>query len=72
MEFCTRREFVEQWPLVVLKELMDNPLPVRKPRMISIAVEPGSIVVDDNADGIETNSIKSILDDTIRVSSREG
>ena len=39
--------------------------------MISIAVEPGSIVVEDNAGGIKTSTIKSILDYTIRVSSRE-
>ena len=39
--------------------------------MISIAVEPGSIVIEDNADGIKTSTIKSILDYTIRVSSRE-
>jgi hypothetical protein len=82
MEFCTRRELqnqtghgVEQWPLVVLKELIDNALDACEEAevapMISVAVEPGSIVVEDNADGIKTSTIKSILDYTIRVSSRE-
>jgi hypothetical protein len=39
--------------------------------VISIAIEPGSIVVHDNGPGIKTSTIKSILDYTIRVSSRE-
>jgi hypothetical protein len=82
MEFCTRRELqnqtghgVSEWPLVVLKELMDNALDACEEAevtpVISIAVEPGSIVIEDNADGIKTSTIKSILDYTIRVSSRE-
>ena len=82
MEFCTRRELqnqtghgVEQWPLVGLKELVDNALDACEEAelapVISIAVEPGSIVIEDNAGGIQTSTIKSILDYTIRVSSRE-
>ena len=82
MEFCTTRELqnqtghgVMQWPLVVLKELVDNALDAYEEAevapMISIAVEPGSIVVEDNGLGIKTSTIKSILDYTIRVSSRE-
>ena len=81
MEFCTRRELqnqtghgVGQWPLVVLKELVDNALDACEEAevapVISIAVEPGSIVIEDNAGGIKTSTIKSILDYTIRVSSR--
>jgi hypothetical protein len=82
MEFCTERELqnqtghgVGEWPLVVLKELMDNSLDgceeAEIAPVISIAVEPGSIVVEDNAGGIKTSTIKSILDYSIRVSSRE-
>ena len=82
MEFCTRRELqnqtghgVEQWPLVVLKELVDNALDACEEAevapVISIAVEPGLIVIEDNAGGIKPSTIKSILDYTIRVSSRE-
>jgi DNA topoisomerase VI subunit B len=52
MEFCTRRELqnqtghgVEEWPLVVLKELMDNALDACEEAevapVISITVEPG-------------------------------
>jgi hypothetical protein len=82
MEFCTRRELQNQtghgvweWPLVVLKELMDNALDgceeAEVAPVISIAVKRGSIVVEDNANGIKTGTIKSILDYSIRVSSRE-
>ena len=82
MEFCTRRELqnqtghhVDEWLLVVLKELFDNALDgceeAEVAPVISITVEPGSIVVEDNGNGIKTSTIKSILDYTIRVSSRE-
>jgi DNA topoisomerase VI subunit B len=77
MEFCTKRELQNQtghhvydWPLVVLKELMDNALDgceeAEVAPVISIAVTPGSITIQDNG-----STIKSILDYTIRVSSRE-
>jgi hypothetical protein len=84
MEFCTTRELqnqtghsVYQWLLVVLKELMDNALDACEEAevapAISIKVNPdaGTIIIQDNAGGIETDTIKSILDYTIRVSSRE-
>jgi hypothetical protein len=82
MEFCTRRELqnqtgngVEEWPLVVLKELMDNSLDACEEAeiapVISIAVEPGSITIHDNGAGIALKTIESILDYSIRVSSRE-
>jgi DNA topoisomerase VI subunit B len=82
MEFCTKRELQNQtghsvydWPLVVLKELMDNALDACEEAevapVISIAVKPGSITIRDNGGGIETDTLKSILDYTIRVSSRE-
>jgi hypothetical protein len=84
MEFCTKRELqnqtghsVHQWLLVVLKELMDNALDACEEAeiapVISIKVNPdaGTIIIQDNAAGIKTDTIKSILDYTIRVSSRE-
>src|SRR5262249_20672514 len=82
MEFCTKREVeketgpsVQDWPLVVLKELMDNSLDACEEAevapVISITVGRKSITVQDNANGIEADTIKSILDYTIRVSSRE-
>jgi DNA topoisomerase VI subunit B len=82
MEFCTKKELQNQtghsfydWPLVVLKELMDNALDACEEAeiapVISITVKPGSIIIRDNGAGIETDTIKSILDYTVRVSSRE-
>jgi DNA topoisomerase VI subunit B len=82
MEFCTLRELQNQtghsiyeWPLVALKELLDNALDAAEEAevapVISITVGPGSITIQDNAGGIETDTIKSILDYTVRVSSRE-
>jgi hypothetical protein len=82
MEFCTKKELQSQtghslydWPLVVLKELMDNALDACEEAeiapVISIAVKPGLITIQDNGGGIETDTIESILDYSIRVSSRE-
>jgi DNA topoisomerase VI subunit B len=82
MEFCTMRELQNQtghsyleWPLVALKELVDNALDACEEfevaPVLSIAVKPGSIVIADNGGGIRTSTIKSILDYSIRVSSRE-
>jgi DNA topoisomerase VI subunit B len=84
MEFCTKRELqnqtghsVEDWPLAVLKELMDNALDACEEAeiapviSISVGVGPGSITLQDNGQGIETQTIESILDYKFRVSSRE-
>jgi DNA topoisomerase VI subunit B len=82
MEFCSERELQNQtghavydWPLVVGKELMDNALDACEETEvapeITITVDAGMIVVQDNAAGIDAETIKSILDYTIRVSSRE-
>jgi DNA topoisomerase VI subunit B len=37
---------------------------------IAIAVDPGAIIIQDNAGGIDAETIESILDYTVRVSSR--
>jgi hypothetical protein len=82
MEFCSIRELQNQtghsvydWPLVVLKECMDNALDeceeAEVAPIISVAVDSDSIVIEDNGRGIATDTIESILDYTIRVSSRE-
>src|ERR1700722_2632745 len=63
MEFCTRRELenqtghsMQEWPLVVAKELIDNALDACEEAevapSITVKVEPGVIVVEDNAGGI--------------------
>jgi DNA topoisomerase VI subunit B len=82
MEFCTRRELVNQtghdlwqWPLVVLKELTDNALDACEETevapVISITVKGNTIVVADNGPGIPLGTIDGVLDYSIRVSSRE-
>jgi hypothetical protein len=82
MEFCTRRELenqtghsMQEWPLVVAKELIDNALDACEEAevapVITVNVEPGVIVVEDNGDGIEPTTVASVLDYSVRVSSRE-
>ncbi len=83
MEFCTKRELVNQtghsvedWLLVVEKELLDNALDACEeaevPPVVEITVaKDGTITITDNADGIAADTIESILDYSIRVSSRE-
>jgi hypothetical protein len=82
MEFCSERELQNQtghalyeWPLVVAKELIDNALDACEEAEvapdITMIVEPDTIIVQDNAAGIAAETIVSVLDYTIRVSSRE-
>ena len=82
MEFCSERELQNQtghsvweWPLVVGKELFDNSLDAAEEAevapVIEVIVGPGSISFQDNAGGFGVDTIESILDYTIRVSSRE-
>jgi DNA topoisomerase VI subunit B len=82
MEFASRRELVNQtghdypqWPLVVLKELLDNSLDACEEAgiapVIAVTVEPGSIMIEDNGPGIPAKTIEGILDYSVRVSSRE-
>jgi hypothetical protein len=82
MEFCSKRELqnqtghsVDDWPLVVAKELFDNALDACEEAEvgpdITVIVEQERIIVRDNANGIDAKTIESILDYTIRVSSRE-
>jgi DNA topoisomerase VI subunit B len=82
LEFCSQKELVlqtghpvEQWPLVILKELLDNALDATEEAGIApeigITVTEGTIAVDDNGPGIPPETVKSLLDFTSRTSSRE-
>jgi hypothetical protein len=82
MEFCTRRELVNQtghdvfeWPLVILKELIDNALDACEEAetapVITVAVNDQTITIEDNGPGIPARTIDGVLDYSIRVSSRE-
>ena len=82
LEFCSRKELVAQtghepdaWPLVVLKELVDNALDACEEAgvapEIGVEVEPGAITVIDNGPGMPSETVTDILDFSSRVSSRE-
>jgi hypothetical protein len=82
LDFCSERELVKQighpvdhWPLVILKELVDNALDAAEEGgaapTIAIDVAAGEIVITDNGPGIPAETVSDILDFTVRVSSRE-
>jgi DNA topoisomerase VI subunit B len=82
LDFCSEKELVAQtghqkadWPLVVLKELMDNALDACEEGGITpeilVMVNSQGITVADNGPGLPQETIKNILDYTVRVSSRE-
>jgi DNA topoisomerase VI subunit B len=82
LEFCSQKELinqtghrVEQWPLVILKELVDNAIDAceeaQTPPVVSISVNRGKITVTDNGPGLKPGTVADILDYTVRASSRE-
>lgn len=82
MDFFSKRELVaqighdvEEWPLVILKELIDNALDAIEesgiPPEINVSGDTAGITVSDNGPGVPDSTIESVLDFTIRVSSRE-
>jgi hypothetical protein len=84
LEFCSQKELVAQtghqiseWPLVILKELVDNALDACEEAgtapniLISVLTRTGEIIVSDNGPGIPAETVTGVLDYTIRVSSRE-
>ena len=84
LDFVGRRELtaqighgIETWPLVVLKELLDNALDSAEESgigpaiAIAVSTDPGSITIADNGPGIPVKTITDILDYSVRVSSRE-
>jgi DNA topoisomerase VI subunit B len=82
MDFFTERELVTQtghprseWPLVVVKELMDNSLDACEEAgvvpVIGVTADPCGITVRDNGPGLPEATLRGALDFTIRVSNRE-
>ena len=88
--FCTSREMdffsakelvtqtgheVEEWPLVILKELIDNALDACEeagtPPEITVTADAAGISVADNGPGLPESTLKAALDFTIRASNRE-
>jgi Histidine kinase-, DNA gyrase B-, and HSP90-like ATPase len=83
-EFCGQRELVaqtghaiEDWPLVILKELVDNALDAAEeagiaPEIdINVSTATGKITIADNGPGIPSQTVRDVLDYSYRVSSRE-
>jgi DNA topoisomerase VI subunit B len=82
LDFCSEKELTAQvghdrheWPLVILKELVDNALDVCEEAGaapdIKVAVDASGITVTDNGPGLPAATIQDLLDFSIRVSSRE-
>src|SRR5215472_10104855 len=68
---------VEEWPLVIAKELTDNALDAAEeagiaPEIsIEVSTAGGKIVIADNGPGLPFETLDGVVDYTIRVSSRE-
>ncbi len=66
---------VEEWPLVALKELLDNSLDACEEAgvapEITVTVDTSGIEIADNGPGIPLDTINGVLDPAVRTSSRE-
>jgi DNA topoisomerase VI subunit B len=82
LDFCSRKELIAQtghqpadWPLVLLKELLDNALDAcedaRTPPVVHVTVDDQGVTVADNGPGIPPETVDGVLDFAVRVSSRE-
>ncbi len=81
-EFCSVKELTAQtghdqseWPLVALKELVDNALDAAEDMdaapVVEVIVDEEGIAVTDNGPGIAPETVADLHDSTVRVSSRE-
>jgi DNA topoisomerase VI subunit B len=82
LDFCSERELTkqighssDQWPLVILKELVDNATDAAEEDGIApailVEVADGTITITDNGPGIPAETVAGVLDFSVRVSSRE-
>jgi DNA topoisomerase VI subunit B len=82
LDFVSRKELIaqtghpeDQWPLVVLKELVDNALDACEGAgqlpTVKVTVDAEGIAVEDNGPGLPETTLDGVLDFSIRVSNRE-
>ena len=82
LEFCSEKELTSQtgherdkWPLVILKELVDNSLDACEefgvPPQIKIKVDAEGITIRDNGPGVPVETVEGVLNYAVRVSNRE-
>lgn len=82
LDFVSEKELTLQcgygprdWPLVVVKELLDNALDACEEQgvapAITLTVDESAITVADNGTGVPPDTVDRLLDFSIRVSSRE-
>jgi DNA topoisomerase VI subunit B len=82
MDFFSQKELTAQighgrdeWPLVVIKELIDNSLDACEDQdivpVIEVIVSESDIMVADNGPGISPETVARLLNYSVRVSSRE-
>ena len=79
MEFCSEKELRAQtghspaeWPLVILKELVDNSIDACEEANITpeitVIMDETGITVSDNGPGIPPDTVEAVLDFTVRAS----
>src|SRR5262245_37121869 len=82
LDFASEKELTAQtghnrreWPLVALKELLDNAIDAcedcRIAPEVAVRVNDLGVIVSDNGPGIAPETIEGILDFEVRASSRE-
>jgi DNA topoisomerase VI subunit B len=82
LDFASEKELTAQtghhpdaWPLVILKELVDNALDACEEAGIApcimVSADASGITVSDNGPGLPASTIKGVLDFEVRTSSRE-
>lgn len=82
LDFCSEKELtaqighdIDDWPLVVLKELLDNALDACEEAStapeITVKVATDGITITDNGPGIPAETVTGVMDYSVRVSNRE-